>query len=124
MLIVDDNPFVRIGLRLTLSEAEDLEVVGEAADGAEAIQRCRDLLPNLVIMDLRMPVMDGLQATTGIKAAHPGICVIVMSVVDVPEQRAQATAAGADAFLTKDAEPDEVLQEVRRVLHATTHVES
>jgi DNA-binding NarL/FixJ family response regulator len=116
LLIVDDNPFVRVGLQLTLRDATDLEVVGEAANGAQAVDLCRQLAPDLVVIDLRMPVMDGLQATAAIKAASPQTRVIVMSVIDDQSYRELVKSAGADAFLPKDAEPEEVLRSVRGLL--------
>jgi DNA-binding NarL/FixJ family response regulator len=113
LLIVDDNPFVRVGLQMTLRDASDLVVVGEAANGAQAVDLCRELEPDLVVTDLRMPVMDGLQATAAIKSAYPQVCVIVMSVEDDLLTRTQAELAGADAFLPKDAPPEEFLRQIR-----------
>lgn len=118
LLIVDDNPFVRVGLQLTLRDAPDLVVVGEAANGAQAVDLCRELEPDLVVTDLRMPVMDGLQATAAIKAAHPHASVIVMSVEDDLVTRTHAELAGADAFLPKDAPPEEFLRQIRLLVRS------
>jgi DNA-binding NarL/FixJ family response regulator len=116
VLIVDDNPFVRVGLRATLRGAEDLEVVGEAANGQEAVHLCYELRPDLVITDLRMPIMDGLEATAAIKATFPEILVLVLTVADSATYDEEAERAGADAILPKDTSRAQLLRRIRRLL--------
>jgi DNA-binding NarL/FixJ family response regulator len=119
LLIVDDQELVRVGFRLFLQTQPDLEVVGEASDGAEAIQRVRELKPDVVLMDIRMPGMDGVQATAGLIAAgiEPPPRVLVLTTFDLDEYVFGALRAGAAGFLLKDA-PRERLLEAIRVIHS------
>src|SRR5262249_42097111 len=103
ILIADDNLYARIGLRAALEEAPELTVVGEVATGADAVDLCATLSPDLAILDLRMPVMDGLQAAIAIRATYPRTRVLLISVVDTRDERDLAHVVGADAFLPKDA---------------------
>jgi DNA-binding NarL/FixJ family response regulator len=118
LLIVDDQELVRTGLRLFLETQDDVEVVGEAGDGAEAIERARELRPDVVLMDIRMPGMDGVEATARLTA--PGIepppRVLVLTTFDLDEYLFGALRAGAAGFLLKDA-PRERLLEAIRVVH-------
>jgi DNA-binding NarL/FixJ family response regulator len=116
VLIADDNLYARLGLQLSISDVPDLVLIGEAADGAQAVSLCDTLQPDLVVLDHQMPVLDGMAATATIKAAHPDILVLVVSAYDTPDSRAQAAAAGADGFMPKDAIPDEFVTEARRLL--------
>ncbi len=119
LLIVDDQELVRTGLRLFLETQVDLEVVGEAGDGAEAIERAREVRPDVVLMDIRMPGMDGVEATARLTA--PGIepppRVLVLTTFDLDEYLFGALRAGAAGFLLKDA-PRERLLEGIRVVHS------
>jgi DNA-binding NarL/FixJ family response regulator len=119
LLIVDDQELVRVGFRLFLQTQPDLEVVGEASDGAEAIQRVRELKPDVVLMDIRMPGMDGVQATAGLIGAgiEPPPRVLVLTTFDLDEYVFGALRAGAAGFLLKDA-PRERLLEAIRVIHS------
>ena len=119
LLIVDDQELVRTGFRLFLETQDDLEVVGEAADGAEAIERTRELKPDVVLMDIRMPGMDGVEATARLTAAgiEPRPRVLVLTTFDLDEYVFGALRAGAAGFLLKDA-PRERLLEAIRVVHA------
>jgi DNA-binding NarL/FixJ family response regulator len=110
VLLVDDQANVRRGLRMRLGLEPDFEIVGEAADGESALHMARLLAPNVVVMDVRMPNMDGIAATTAIHAdVHTGMhatlshpAVVLLSLYDDEQTRARATAAGADAFVPKD----------------------
>jgi CheY-like chemotaxis protein len=107
VLIVDDAPAMRAALR-GLLEDHGLPVIGEAADGLQAVTMAADLRPDVVVMDVRMPGLDGLQATTRITGAHPDIRVVVYSVFDSDETHHAARQAGAAAFVPKHAPPDQV----------------
>jgi DNA-binding NarL/FixJ family response regulator len=119
LLIVDDQELVRTGFRLFLETQVDLEVVGEAADGAEAIERARELRPDVVLMDIRMPGMDGVEATASLLAAgiEPRPRVLVLTTFDLDEYVFGAIRAGAAGFLLKDA-PRARLLEAIRVVHS------
>lgn len=110
VLIVDDRRQVREELRAILPLAGEIEVVGEAADGVEAVRLAAALRPQAVVLDLQMPVMDGYQAAAQIKAICPGCRVIVLTVHDDEEARRKAAEAGVDAFVVKGA-PISVLVE-------------
>ena len=105
LLIVDDQELVRTGFRLFLETQDDLEVVGEAGDGAEAIERARELRPDVILMDIRMPGMDGVEATGRLTAAgiEPPPRVLVLTTFDLDEYVFGALRAGAAGFLLKDA---------------------
>jgi DNA-binding NarL/FixJ family response regulator len=119
LLIVDDQELVRTGFRLFLETQDDLEVVGEAGDGAEAIERAKELRPDVVLMDVRMPGMDGVEATARLTAAgiEPRPRVLVLTTFDLDEYVFGALRAGAAGFLLKDV-PRERLLEAIRVVHA------
>jgi len=108
VLIADDQQPVREGLRSLLSLSSQVEVVGEAADGQDALHLVAERHPDVVLMDIQMPVMDGLEATRRIKSQWPGVRVIVLTIY--ARYRARAIAAGADAFLLKGCLP-EMLQD-------------
>ena len=118
LLIVDDQELVRTGFRLFLETQDDLEVVGEAGDGAEAIERARELRPDVVLMDIRMPGMDGVEATARLTGAgiEPPPRVLVLTTFDLDEYVFGALRGGAAGFLLKDA-PRERLLEAIRVVH-------
>jgi CheY-like chemotaxis protein len=107
VLIVDDAPAMRAALR-GLLEDNGLPVIGEAADGLQAVTMAADLQPDMMVMDVRMPGLDGLQATTRITGAHPHIRVVVYSVFDTDETQQAARHAGAAAFVPKHGPPDHV----------------
>ena len=116
IVLVDDHELARDGLRDMFADVPDLEIVGEAADGREALELCRRVRPDLVLMDLRMPRMDGLAATRAIKGESPGISVLVMTMHENPDYLLQALQAGAAGYVLKDAAQDEVLAAVEGVL--------
>ena len=103
-----------------LDEASDLEVAGEAGDGQEALELCRSLKPDLVLMDVRMPEMDGLEATRAIKREFPRIIVLVLSAFDDPDFLLEAFGAGADGYILKDLTREQLINAIRRVLGGET----
>lgn len=115
VLVVDDQVLIRRGMSLLLDAAPDIEVVGQAADGVEAVALARQLLPDVVLMDLHMPRKGGVLATREIAAAHPHTRVMVLTTFDRDELVFDAVRAGAQAYLLKDASEDEVLDTVRAV---------
>ncbi|WP_432088223.1 response regulator [Streptomyces sp. bgisy095] len=117
VVLADDQTLVRAGFRSILSDEEDIEVVGEAGDGERAIGLARELRPDVVLMDIRMPVLDGLEATRRITADErlEGVRVIVLTTFDADDHVYGALRAGASGFLVKDTEPMELLHAVRVV---------
>jgi DNA-binding NarL/FixJ family response regulator len=114
VLLVDDQRLVRAGLRMLCESVPDMEVVGEAAEGAAAVRLAEQLHPDVVLMDLRMPGVDGITATARILARRPSARVVVLTTFDDDEHLYPALAAGACGFLVKDATPAELLDGVRR----------
>ena len=115
VLIVDDDALVRAGLTMILSGADDVRVVGEAADGSEVPAAVAASRPDVVLMDIRMPRVDGLAATEALRARPAAPEVIVLTTFDADEHVLRALRAGASGFLLKDTPPVEILQAVRRV---------
>ncbi|WP_106399676.1 response regulator [Actinocorallia populi] len=112
VLLADDQALVRAGFRSLLSRARDLSVVGEAASGTEAVALAERLAPDVVLMDIRMPGVDGIEATRRILAARPSTRVVVLTTFDTDEHVFEALAAGASGFLTKEVEPAELRRAV------------
>ncbi|MFJ6913119.1 response regulator [Streptomyces sp. NPDC101133] len=115
LLLVDDDPLVRAGLALMLGGAEDVEIVGEAADGHEVGALVDRTRPDVVLMDIRMPVVDGLTATERLRARADAPHVVVLTTFHADEQVLRALRAGAAGFVLKDTPPAEILDAVRRV---------
>jgi len=115
LLLADDQEMVRVGFRMVLDAQSDMTVVGEAADGAEAVGLAGKLYPDVVLMDIRMPRMDGLAATRQIIDADPATRVLVLTTFDLDEYVHAALRAGAAGFLLKDAGPAELLAGIRAV---------
>jgi len=115
VLLVDDDALVRAGLRMILGSAEDLSVVGEAADGAQAVDAVRRDRPDVVLMDVRMPLLDGLAATAAVTALPDPPRVLVLTTFDLDEHVFGALRAGASGFLLKDTPPRELIEAVRVV---------
>ena len=113
VLIVDDHPLVRTGLRTLLEATDDIHVVGEAADGEQAVQLGVSLRPDVVLMDLSMPVMDGAAATRALLTQNPDTRVVVLTSFADQPQVAQALAAGAIGYLLKDSDPRDLVVAVR-----------
>ena len=116
VLIVDDQHLVRSGFRMMLSVEPDLEVVGEAANGAAALEQARALRPDVILMDVQMPVMDGIEATRALVAEDLGR-VLILTTFDRDDYVFDALQAGASGFLLKNAEPDQLVDAVRAVGH-------
>jgi len=116
LLIADDHALVREGLRTMLSGEDGIQVIAEAKDGQEALSTCRDLRPDLVLMDVRMPVMDGLEATRRIKEEMPQTSVVMVTMHENPDYLFEAVKAGAAGYVLKDASGERLLGAVRRTL--------
>jgi DNA-binding NarL/FixJ family response regulator len=121
VLVVDDHALFRSGLRMLIESQADLTVVGEAADGAAALQQVADLAPDVVLMDIRMPGVDGVTATERIAASGSAARIIVLTTFDLDEAAARAIRAGASGFVLKDARPEFLLAAIRTV-HSGTAV--
>ena len=115
VLLVDDQELVRSGFRMLIDAQDDMHVVGEAADGAEGIAQLDDLTPDVVLMDIRMPVMDGVEATRRIVESGVDTRVLVLTTFDLDEYVFSALKAGASGFMLKDARPEELLSAIRTV---------
>ncbi len=115
LLLVDDHAMVRQGMKALLNEYEDIQVVGEAANGAKAIEMVEKLKPDVVLLDLAMPVMDGIEATKKIRAAHPHQHILVLTADPGDDKLILAIQAGAMGYLVKDTQPEELIQSIRDV---------
>jgi two-component system response regulator DegU len=115
VLIVDDHPVFRDGLRNCLESAEDLNVIGEAQDGEEALQAAASLQPDVIVMDINIPLLNGMQATRQIKEDHPHINIIMLTAYDDDEQIYHAIRTGASAYYPKDVSPDDLVEVIRHV---------
>ncbi|WP_420162369.1 response regulator [Nocardiopsis sp. CNT-189] len=115
MLLVDDQPLQRMGMRMILESQEDMTVVGEASDGDSAVRQAGALRPDVVLMDVQMPGMDGIEATKRIIERHPAVQIIVLTMFDLDEYAYPVLRAGASGFLLKDARPEEILDGIRVV---------
>ncbi len=115
VLLVDDQPLLRMGFRLILEGEDDLRIVGEASNGAEAVRQVRELNPDVVLMDVRMPLLDGIEATRAITESGACSRIIILTTFDVDEYAFAGLQAGASAFLLKDAAPSELINAVRLV---------
>jgi DNA-binding NarL/FixJ family response regulator len=115
VLLVDDDPLVRSALTLMLGGQDDLEVVGEAVDGLDGVRLAGEVRPDVVLMDIRMPRLDGLEATRRLLAAPAPPRVIVLTTFDADEHVVEALSAGADGFLLKDTPPAEIVAAIRKV---------
>ena len=113
ILVCDDHPIVRSGLRGMIQSQPDLEVVAEAGEGAQAVALASHLRPDIVLMDLRMPGMDGVAATANIKARHPGIQVLILTTYDTDADILRALEKGATGFLLKDEREDRLFDAIR-----------
>ena len=115
VLLVDDQALLRTGFRLVLETAPDIEVVGEAADGNAAEQMVRALSPDVVLMDVRMPNRNGIDATATITSRHPETRVLILTTFDLDEYAFQGLRAGASGFLLKDTRPADLIDAIRTV---------
>ncbi len=120
LLIADDHAFVRSGLRSMLRGEPGIEIVGEARNGREAVDLCRSLGPDLVLMDVRMPEMDGLEATRAIKHERPKVVILMVTMHENRNYILEATKAGATGYVLKDASREELISAVRRAVSGET----
>jgi DNA-binding NarL/FixJ family response regulator len=123
VLIVDDHGVVRRGLRGFLELLDEIDIVGEAENGAEAVAAVSRLLPDVVLMDLQMPQMDGIEATAAIRREHPEVAVVALTSFIEEHKVAAALEAGASGYLLKDAEADEVAGAIRRAARGEMHLD-
>ena len=123
IVVADDHPLLRCALRQMLGTQADLEVVGEAADGQEAVELCRRLQPDLVLMDVKMPAMDGLEATRAIKRELPLTIVLVLTASDYPHDLSEALEAGAAGYVLKTAPTTQTIDAIRKVLAGESHLD-
>ncbi|MGW1958357.1 response regulator [Streptomyces sp. NPDC001920] len=115
VLITDDQPLQRFGFRMLLESQDDMTVLGEASNGSEAIRMTAELHPDVVLMDVRMPGLDGIEATRRITAAGDRTRVLILTTFDLDEYAYAGLRAGASGFLVKDAQPEELLSGIRAV---------
>ncbi len=120
VLIADDHLIIRQGLRLILETEEGFEVVGEAADGAEALRLCAEKNPNVVLMDLRMPGMDGLTAIEHLYAEQPGVAVVILTTFNEDELMLRGLRAGAKSYLLKDTDRQTLFSAIRAAARGET----
>jgi DNA-binding NarL/FixJ family response regulator len=115
VLVVDDQSMVRAGFRMLLGGEADIDVVAEASNGREAVDKAARFKPNVVLMDIRMPELDGLQATREILAANPGARILILTTFDLDEYIYEALRAGASGFVLKDDPPEQLIAAIRTV---------
>jgi DNA-binding NarL/FixJ family response regulator len=115
VLVADDQPMVRAGFRMLLADEEDIEVVAEASSGAEAVQEAARVHPAVVLMDIRMPRLDGLEATRRILAADETARILILTTFDLDEYIYEALRAGASGFVLKDDPPEQLIAAIRTV---------
>ncbi len=120
VLIADDHALTRAGIRRLLEGEPDMEVVGEAADGLQALAETQDLGPQVILMDVRMPGMDGVEALRQVRAAHPDLHVLMLSASDEDEAVFESLKVGASGYVLKDVAPQEFVQAIRAVAHGET----
>jgi len=119
LLIVDDDPLIRKSLSLTLSREADITVVGNASDGAQALELCETLTPDILLMDIRMPGMDGIAATRLIKQRYPHVRIMMLTTFDDKPNIQQALAAGADGYLIKTDKISDIAGKLRIMMDGT-----
>jgi DNA-binding NarL/FixJ family response regulator len=123
IVVADDHPLIRRALTTTIDEQPDLQTIGEATDGLEAVELCRRLKPELVLMDVLMPRMDGLEATRHIKRKSPRTSVLVLTTSEDPNHLSEALKAGAAGYVQKEATTTETIGAVRKVLEGESSLD-
>ena len=116
VLVADDHALYRRGLEMVLGQEDDIEIVGEAADGAEAIRRAEELLPDVVLMDIRMPRRSGIEACTAIKDVVPSTKIVILTISDEESDLYEAVRAGANGYLLKDVPGEQIADGIRAVV--------
>lgn len=122
VLVAEDNRLVRMGILSLLRLQPDIEVVGEAVDGAQAVTLARSTKPQVLLLDLRMPILDGVEVITQVLRDQPDVKILVLTHYDGEEDVFRAVSAGARGYLTKDCDPDEILKALRIVATGTRHM--
>ncbi|SEM83481.1 response regulator transcription factor [Cryobacterium sp. TMT1-3] len=122
IMLVDDQALLRVGFRMVLEAEDDLRVVAEASDGAQAIALAASVCPQVILMDVRMPGLDGIEATRQIMAAQPNTRIIILTTFDLDEYAFGGLRAGASGFLLKNAEPGELITAIRTVVSGEASV--
>ena len=120
ILVADDHMIIRQGLRLILETEDDFDLVGEAPDGAEALRLCAEMNPNVVLMDLRMPGMDGLSAIEHLRAEQPGIAVVILTTFNEDDLMMRGLRAGAKGYLLKDTDRETLFNTIRAAVRGET----
>ncbi|GBD10370.1 Transcriptional regulatory protein DegU [bacterium HR23] len=124
ILLVDDHPLFREGLKAVLSSAPDMTVVGEAGTGQEGVELARSLQPDVVLMDVRLPDMDGLEATTRVRKVAPTTRVVILTGFDDPEYLKRALLAGAAGYRLKGVSPESLLRDIRTIMDGGSIIDS
>jgi DNA-binding NarL/FixJ family response regulator len=122
VLVVDDHALFRRGLEIVLAQEQDIQVVGEAGDGAEAVEKAVDLLPDIILMDVRMPRRSGIEACTSIKEVAPSTKIIMLTISDEEADLYEAIKAGATGYLLKEISTDEVATAIRAVADGQSQI--
>ncbi|WP_304237743.1 response regulator transcription factor [Jiulongibacter sediminis] len=115
LLLVDDHEVVRKGMKFLLEDEENLEIIGEASDGEEALQKIEELKPNLVLLDVNMPVMNGIEAAKKISANYPAVRVLIFSMHNDPDYIVNSVTNGVDGYILKDAEKEEIMKAMKTI---------
>lgn len=123
LLIVDDHTIVRKGIKVLVATEKDMQVVGEAENGAEAVEKAASLKPDVILMDLVMPCMDGIEATSRITAQEPGARILVLTSFAADDKVFPAMKAGALGYLLKDSSPEQLLEAIRQVYRGEPSLE-
>ena len=119
ILLVEDHTMTRMGLQLVLEKAEDIEIVGEADDGEKAVRLANELCPDVILMDIGLPIIDGIEATQKVKQTQPGCNILVFTSRDSEQDVFAALGAGADSYIMKGANPEQLISAIRAVNEGT-----
>jgi two-component system, NarL family, invasion response regulator UvrY len=122
VLLADDHSIVREGLRRIVEESDDLEVVAEAADGREALKQVEELAPDVAVVDISMPGIDGLEVVSRLKDTHPGLPVLILTMHEEAQYIVRAIEAGAMGYLTKQSAPEQLVTAIRRVYSGQRYI--